>query len=560
MLSILLARHRDYHPGEGAALIMKELFERQGFARCSVAEREEAFRRPLSRYDVVVMFCVTRRLRVEEERRICSFVRDGGGLVGLHGAADCSPSNRMFLDMLGAEFLDHEPNIVEWPLFFSDRDHPLAYDMADFAISDEFYQLKVRDARARVFLSFMRRGAEMPLALTKSYGKGRVFYCGLGHHEGVFRNPSFRRLLTRGVAFAAGTRSEKRRPVGVGILGFRVNSISTHHARLLQRVAGLKLIGACDRVRECREHAAGEFDVKVYAQHRDMLADDDVRLVVIALPHHLHCREALRAIEAGRHVVVEKPFALSSRQADRMLEAAERRNVTLTCFQCRRWDHHYLAARRLLEEYENIGDIFEIRLDLGGYSPPARTWHGDRKLSGGNMYAMGAHGIDWILNLMNRPGPNRADPGPVAGVSGYVMHRQWRMATNETHGRIVIRFAGGEVATYCDSGIHAGRHPESLEILGTRGSITFPNVFDEEMQWTRVVDGRQVHCTTPCPGDEWSWAEFYHLLSDHLHFGVPQPVTPESAARVVAVIEAAYRSARMGREVAFRDRYFERRL
>jgi predicted dehydrogenase len=281
-----------------------------------------------------------------------------------------------------------------------------------------------------------------------------------------------------------------------------------------------------------------------------MLKDDEVELVVVALPHRRHAREALRAIRAGRHVVVEKPMALTARETNAMIEAAEERGVTLTCFHCRRWDHHFLAAHRLVRDYENIGDVFEIRLDLGSYGPPPATWRSDKKISGGLMYDMGAHGIDWILNLIDKP---------VVAVAGYALHRMWRMVTNEAHGRLVLRFRDGEMATFCESRMHAGREPESLKILGTEGSITFPNLFDEEMQWTRVTDGRQHHAAVPCPGDEWAWAAFYHQLADHLLLGLPHAVTPHSAARVVGVLETAYRSARLGRELRFEDRYFDQR-
>ncbi len=554
---ILVPRNKACHPGDRVIPIMQGLFQRQGFAQCQIAEKEQSLKQPVTGYDVVVMFKEAEKLDPVEEKNLCSFVQQGGGFVGVHAASDCSEDNQEYINMLGAKFVDHDPGLPTGKVFFSDTNHPLARDMSDFTVTDEFYQLDVRDKKADVFLSFIRHGVQMPLALTKTYGKGHVFYIGLGHHELVYHNPSFQRLLMRGVVFAAGKYPEEITPIGVGFLGFKKGAISEYHHKFIRGVKPLNPIAACDISSQNREIAEKEFGLKSYSRHEDMLKDDNVRMVVIAVPPYLHCREALRAMEAGRHVVVEKPLAISMDEADRMMECARKKKVMLACFQNRRWDQHYLASRRLIEKRENIGEVFEIRLDFGGYMPPSSDWRGDKTLSGGNLYDMGAHGIDWILNLVDKP---------VVGVSGYRLYKIWPMATNETHGKVIIRFKDGEIATYTDSLIHAGKQPESLTILGTEGSIIFPRVFDDEMQWTRVVDGKQIYSQVRCcsdgdhTGDGSLWAQFYHDIADHLLLGLPKAVTPESSARVAGIIETAYQSAESGRELAFDDKYFDSRI
>ena len=552
-LLILIPRNKACHPGDMVVPIMQRLFQRQGFAECRTAEKEQALRQPLTGCDVVILFKEAEKLDPAEEKHLCEFVRQGGGFVGVHAASDCSEDNQEYINLLGAKFVDHDPGLPTGKVFFNNTNHPLARDMSDFTITDEFYQLDVRDKKADVFLSFMRHGVQMPLALTKTYGKGRVFYMGLGHHEPVYHHPSFQRLLMRGVVFAAGKYPEKINPIGVGFLGFKKGAISEYHHRFIRGVKPFKPTAVCDISAPNREMAEKEFGLKSYSRPEDMLKDDNVRMVVIAIPPYLHCPEALRAMESGRHVVVEKPLALSMDDADRMMECARRNKVMLACFQNRRWDQHYLASKRLIGKRENLGEVFEIRLDFGGYMSPSSDWRSDKKLSGGNLYDMGAHGIDWILNLIDKP---------VVGVSGYCLHRMWPMATNETHSKVVIRFRDGETATYTDSLIHAGKQPESLTILGTEGSIIFPKVFDDEMQWTRVMDGKQISSQVNCcsDGDHTGsgslWAQFYHDIADHLLLGLPKAVTPESSARVTGIIETAYKSAELGRELPFDDKYF----
>jgi len=74
MLSVLLARHNNFQPGDPAAVEMRDLFERQRFARCECAERDVALDGDLSGYDVVVLYCVTKQLGEQEEKNLCRFV------------------------------------------------------------------------------------------------------------------------------------------------------------------------------------------------------------------------------------------------------------------------------------------------------------------------------------------------------------------------------------------------------------------------------------------------------------------------------------------------------
>ena len=554
-LNLLVLHNGNYHPGSACGEIMRLLFERQGFARCTIGQQNELLKKPLEKYDAVILYCVAKELSTQTERNICRYVKNGGALIALHGAADCSKTNDRYLNMLGAEFVDHDPHVPQWHVNIADKSHPLVRNMEKFKITDEYYQIKLRDPKSRVFLTFPRRGKNLPLGFTREHGRGRVVYIGLGHSELAYRNPVFQRLLMRSVAYAANRIPEVPGTIGVGSVGWRIGGMCQFHTTCLSRIDGLKQVAICDKNSEVRQ-CGREQGYKVYSSHQKMLEDDNVDLVLILLPHNLHFREALRAIEAGKHVVVEKPLTLKISEADKLIEAASKKGVNLTCFQNRRWDPSFLMAKWIIQDNLGVGDILEIRLDFGLYGPPNAKWKGDMRMSGGNMWNMGSHGIDWILNLLQQPGPFQADPGPVVRVSGHALHWQWRMVTNEAHGKIVLRFAGGQTATFSDSRLRSGLPSEPLEIIGSEGSVVFPDVFGTEAHWTRVVDGRQLHTRVPYSGDEWAYANFYMQLVDRLLLGLPQEVTPQSAARVVGVIETAYNSAKAGRELVFEDKYF----
>jgi predicted dehydrogenase len=317
-----------------------------------------------------------------------------------------------------------------------------------------------------------------------------------------------------------------------------------HHGTSMKNVGGLEPIAACDMEPARLKVAADEFPgIKTYSKAEDMLADSRVQGVVVILPHNLHAPMALKALGAGKHVIVEKPFCLTESEADSMIGAARENEVSLVVYQNRRWDHNYLTAKKLVESGA-IGKVFETQIDFGGYGNPGTWWRSDKKTSGGPLYDWGAHCIDWMLNIVG---------SKVVGVSGYFQKRVWHMVTNEDHCRVVIRFEGGEVANFCNSSLYAATKPGWI-ILGTTGGINFPTVFDKEATLTTVVDGRLQKAQVACEADDWDG--FYRNLADHLQNGVPLICRPEQSARVIGIVETAEKSAAQGRELPFADKYF----
>jgi scyllo-inositol 2-dehydrogenase (NADP+) len=105
--------------------------------------------------------------------------------------------------------------------------------------------------------------------------------------------------------------------VGLGRAGWDI------HARQLRARADSKIVAVADPMPQRREQAATELGCKTYDSLRKMLRQDDIELVVIATPSAQHAGDTIRALRAGRHVVVEKPMAMSVAQADRMIRAAD---------------------------------------------------------------------------------------------------------------------------------------------------------------------------------------------------------------------------------------------
>jgi len=161
----------------------------------------------------------------------------------------------------------------------------------------------------------------------------------------TLRDPAMQRLIHRWVRRALGLSDGP--PVRVGILGY--GAIGHEHSAAISSVDGLVLAGVCDksaeRVATARLLAP---DVTAYDDGDALLASPDVDLVVVSTPPNTHAEWALRAIDAGKHVVVEKPFCLTTAEADEMIAAATAAGRTISVYQNRRWDADYLTVKRLI--------------------------------------------------------------------------------------------------------------------------------------------------------------------------------------------------------------------
>lgn len=299
--------------------------------------------------------------------------------------------------------------------------------------------------------------------------------------------------------------------------------------------AGIRPYAACDKDAARLAVAASEFPgLRTFTDHRAMLADSALDVVVQILPHNLHGVANRDIVLAGKHCVSEKPFTLTVAEADAAIAAARENGVTLTVFHNRRWDADHLAMRAVIESGE-IGEVFRVEAGMGVYGLPPDWWRADKALSGGAMYDWGVHFIDWVLRLI---------PDPIENVTAFYQKRVWDHVTNEDETEALIRFVTGKRASVRISSIDAAAAPK-FRISGTQGAIVIEGMDARSFTVRRMEDGelieREVHFADagyPDPG-----AAFYRNLADHLQGGAPLAVTAESARRNIAVIEAAERSA-----------------
>ena len=337
-------------------------------------------------------------------------------------------------------------------------------------------------------------------------------------------------------------------PVRVGLLGY--GAIGHEHSRAVRAVDGLALAAVCDTSQERLDLAEAAAPGVATTTSAEVLLDrDDVDLVVISTPPSSHAGWALRALAAGKHVVVEKPFAIRTAEADEVLAAARDAGLLAVVYQNRRFDPDHLAVRRIIDRGD-IGEVFHVETFVGGYGHPCNLWHSDEGVSGGAFYDWGSHLLDQVLDLI---------PTPIDHVTAAAHKRVWFDVTNADHSRVTIRFTDGVEAEFTHSDLAAALKPRWY-VLGTRGAIVgnwraekivarsdIGTLVEDSLAPAdsppalelHAADGSITHVATPT-GPAYP---FHRELADRLLFGLPMTVTAEQSRRVLSVMEAASASA-----------------
>lgn len=148
-----------------------------------------------------------------------------------------------------------------------------------------------------------------------------------------------------------------------------------------------------------RAEAAREKGLRAYASAEDVFADAEVGAVLIATPNDVHAQYAYAAAQAGKHIICEKPIAMSVREAEKMYAAAQKAGVVLEVHQNRRWDDDFLTVGQLIKA-GTIGQVYKIESRVVGANGIPGAWRKERAHGGGMMLDWGVHLIDQMLQLV----------------------------------------------------------------------------------------------------------------------------------------------------------------
>lgn len=341
--------------------------------------------------------------------------------------------------------------------------------------------------------------------------------------------------------------------IRVGLVGFGLGG-AVFHAPLIEATPALSLDAIVtanpERVARAREHYPS---ARVLPDVDEFFSSGgELGLVVVATPNRSHVPIALSAIEAGLHVVIDKPIAPSADDARRLADAAADRGVILTVFQNRRLDGDFLTVRRLIEEGA-LGQVLRFESRYERWRPTVEGgWRdlGDSEEGGGMLLDLGAHLADQAIRLF----------GPPTHVYGEV-HVRRPKAEVDDDAFIALAHAEG-VRSHLWMGLVAGSLGPRFRVLGLGGAYEKHGLDPQEAQlasgmlpgdpaygvepaedWGALVRGSE---REPVPTERGDYPRFYAELAAALQAGTSPPVDVQDAILALDVLEAARRSSATG--------------
>jgi predicted dehydrogenase len=332
--------------------------------------------------------------------------------------------------------------------------------------------------------------------------------------------------------------------VGFGYAG------QTFHAPLIAATAGLEL--ACivsSNAGKVRQYW-GE-DVAVTPYINMVLTDPDIDLVVIATPNDTHADLTQRALLAGKHVVVDKPFTVTLEEAQALATLEKQTGRILSIFHNRRWDSDFLTLSRLIKD-GTLGRVTQFESHFDRFRPvPRDRWRERASMPGAGLwYDLGPHILDQALCLFGRPVDLWADIGtqrPGGGATDY-FHAILRYADGLRvilHGSMLTADSGLRFSVHGDSGSFVKHGLDSQEDMLKAGLIPGCDGWGLDRlpgQLTRVyADGTMTATNhTGMPGD---YRCYYAGVVNAIRGLQPNPVTASQAITVMEMIEAGVQSA-----------------
>jgi scyllo-inositol 2-dehydrogenase (NADP+) len=275
-------------------------------------------------------------------------------------------------------------------------------------------------------------------------------------------------------------------------------------------------------------------DIETYTNVSDMLRASSANLIIIITPHNSHAPLTLQCLKAGRHVVCEKPMALTTAECDAMIREANKRKLMLSAYHNRHWDGCILEALDHIKQGA-VGDIVRIEARMGGYGKPGDWWRSLKSISGGIMYDWGVHLLEYCLQIV------KSDIVEVSGFahSGFWAKQvAWKSDANEDEATAVVRFANGVMLTLRMTSLELNGKNGIVEITGTKGAYVFHG---KNYELITPRENGAVHTKGGNrEGEEW---RYYRNITDHLVKGTQLVITPEWARRPIHIIDLAGRSA-----------------
>lgn len=313
-------------------------------------------------------------------------------------------------------------------------------------------------------------------------------------------------------------------------------------ARAIQEAHNAELIAVMRRSREKAEAFAREFGAaRAYDRVEELLADPEIDAVYIATPVYLHAAQTMAAAQAGKHVLVEKPMAMSTAECQAMIDACHQHGVQLMVCYYQRFNARHQKARELVAQ----GAIGQVTMAQARqaflYPPEPDNWRQNPALGGGGaIMDVGVHCIDTLRFIL----------GEVEAVTALVDTLAYDYAVDDT-ATLLLRFQNGVQGVVSVAFTVPEVEVDTLnylELCGTGGRI-----------WTSPLHSKDsrglLRVLTPEGEQRFTFEQRTHValieaFGRSIEYGEPVPIPGVEGLRGLAVVEAALESARTGHTIS----------
>lgn len=294
-------------------------------------------------------------------------------------------------------------------------------------------------------------------------------------------------------------------------------------------------------------------EVDVYRDFEEVLNNEAINLVIITTPNHLHFLMTLKALKAGKHVVIDKPFTVTSEESEELIQLAIKQKRVLTVFQNRRWDGDFLTVNKLINE-QTVGKLVEFESSFNRFRNELKedAWKEKDLPGSGVLYDLGPHLIDQALQLFGAPNSLYADIRSQRGgdaddwfeidfyYDGFRVKLKAGMLVLDKTPRFVLRGDQGSFVKFWldpqEQALKEKMDPKS-PLWGKENEKKYGTL--KKWQSGKVTEEK----ITTAPGN---YPHFYRNAADAILKGTDLSVKPEEAMEVIRLIELSEKSFEKG--------------
>ena len=336
-------------------------------------------------------------------------------------------------------------------------------------------------------------------------------------------------------------------PINTAICSFGMSGW-VFHAPFINLNPGFNFYAVWERSKNLAEKKYP--GVKTYRLLDDMLADDAVELVIVNTPNSTHYEYAKKALQAGKHVVVEKPFTITVDEGKELIAIAEKENKKLSVYQNRRYDSDFKILKKVIRE-KWLGDILEAEMHFDRFKDELSPKIHKEIPGPGNgiLYDLGSHLIDQALQLFGKPNQIFADIQILRPISRVDDYFELLLYYDKLRVRLKASLAIREALPgYILHGLKGSFIKQRTDVQET---LLQAGIAPGKTDWGTEPPAEMGLLHTEKDGEiirefvqseQGNYDEYYEGIFQAIRNNKPLPVTAEEGLEVIKIIEAAYKS------------------